>query len=26
VEKHAGHIEVKSEIEKGSEFIVYLPC
>jgi len=25
VEKHAGHIEVKSEIEKGSEFIVYLP-
>jgi len=25
VEKHAGRIEVKSEIEKGSEFIVYLP-
>jgi len=26
VEKHGGGIEVKSEIEKGSEFIVYLPC
>jgi two-component system phosphate regulon sensor histidine kinase PhoR len=25
VEKHAGRIEVKSEIAKGSEFIVYLP-
>lgn len=25
VEKHAGHIEVKSEIEKGSEFILSLP-
>ena len=25
VEKHAGRIEVKSEPEKGSEFIVYLP-
>lgn len=25
VEKHKGRIEVRSEVDKGSEFIIYLP-
>jgi signal transduction histidine kinase len=26
VEEHGGRIQVKSEVSKGSEFIIYLPC